>query len=107
VRKCKVCGKPETDFDSVSKFLLHCRLCKKEAGKDSHISETINDEEFIEVPDVAEEPETEEESDNSISIPLSICPKELGYLADDKLIKIMVIGRKRGNRFVVEETKYR
>ena len=131
MRTCKKCGKTEDQFDSMGSFLAHCRSCKAEINNDGQINENLNKEGFTETPDIDNvseiikaaltgiaddldtEPDTaddtaeQEEVQEIPSLPLSICPNEIGYLADNQLIKIVVIGRKHGDRFVVEGTKYR
>jgi len=112
LRTCKKCGKTEDQFDSMGSFLAHCRSCKETTDIDN-ISDVIQaaldgnagdlDTESATIDDTAKKEEIQEIP----SLPLSICPNEIGYLADNQLIKIVVIGRKQGDRFVVEGTKYR
>ena len=93
--KCNTCGIEDSEFAGKGEFLNHCRQCKKQAELESE-------------PDTAdEESEVKQEEVQEISIPLSICPNVISYLPDNQLIKIIVVGRKQGDRFVVEETKYK
>ena len=91
--KCNTCGIEDSEFDNKGEFLQHCKQCKKIAMESE--------------PDTADDTAEQEEVQEIPSLPLSICPNEIGYLADNQLIKIVVIGRKQGDRFVVEGTKYR
>ena len=108
--KCNTCGMEDSEFAGKGEFLNHCRQCKKQATE----SDTDNISEIIKaaLDGISEDPDTiddaeEQEEIQEISLPLAICPNEIGYLADNQLIKIVVIGRKHGDRFVVEGTKYR
>ena len=117
MRTCRKCGKTEDQFDSMGSFLAHCRSCKTETTEPDDISEVIKAalediaEDLDTEPDTiddTEEPEVEQEEVQEIpSLPLSICPNVISYLPDNQLIKIVVIGRKQGDRFIVEETKYK
>ena len=113
--KCNTCGIEDSEFDNKGEFLQHCKQCKKIAmeSEPDNISEIIqaaldgNIEEFDTESDTVDDTVEQEEVQEIPSLPLSICPNEIGYLADNQLIKIVVIGRKQGDRFVVEGTKYR
>ena len=113
--KCNTCGIEDSEFDNKGEFLQHCKQCKKIAmeSEPDNISDIIkavldgNAGDFDTEPDTAEDTAEQEEIQEIPSLPLSICPNEIGYLADNQLIKIVVIGRKQGDRFVVEGTKYR
>ena len=113
MRTCRKCGKTEDQFDSMGSFLAHCRSCKTETTEPDDISEVIkaalggSAEDFDNEPDAVDDAEILPEPDNAISLPLSICPSAISYLPDNQLIKIVVIGRKQGDRFIVEETKYK
>ena len=98
--KCNTCGIEDSEFATKYEFLNHCKQCKKQAMESDIDTEpdTIDD---------TEEPEVKREEVQEISIPLSICPNVISYLPDNQLIKIVVVGRKQGDRFVVEGTKYR
>ena len=100
--KCNTCGIEDSEFAGKGEFLNHCRQCKKQAELESEPdivegNDTIDDT----------EPEVKQAEVQEISIPLSICPNVISYLPDNQLIKIIVVGRKQGDRFVVEETKYK
>jgi len=113
--KCNTCGIEDSEFTTKYEFLNHCKLCKKQAmeSEPDNISDIIkaaldgNIGDFDTEPDTADDTAEKEEVQEIPSLPLSICPNEIGYLADNQLIKIVVIGRKHGDRFVVEGTKYR
>ena len=113
--KCNTCGIEDSEFAGKGEFLNHCRQCKKQATESDpdNISEVIKAaldgvvEDFDNEPDAVDDAEILPEPDNTISIPLSICPNVISYLPDNQLIKIVVVGRKQGDRFIVKETKYK
>ena len=109
--KCNTCGIEDSEFDNKGEFLQHCKQCKKIAMEsDMDIISGVTPMargDFDTEPDTVDDTAEHEETQEIPSLPLFICPNEIGYLADNQLIKIVVVGRKQGDRFVVEGTKYR
>lgn len=106
--KCRGCGKARFEFESHSEWVEHTRSCKskKEAEVQAAIgAETDVEEVLIEsAGDVVSEPE-QPSVFKYPSIPLWACPPELAYLKKGRQEFLVVAGRVKDDRFVVESTK--
>ncbi len=96
VTTCSKCGKEIKPRG----LLNHERFCKG-IVEDDGATLTGTGEEIEE----ATEKQVELTGSMPVSIPLSVCPKELAYLKANKQIHLQVAGRKIGDRFFVDTTR--
>jgi len=76
----------------------HKRFCKSRPPEETPETDVTPQEET---------PEPTPAEARPVSIPLSVCPRELKYLPQGKLIFLQVAGRMKDGEFVLEDIKMR